>query len=186
MDRRRAAGPPRARPHHRGRRCATRVDRARAGDPARLRRALPRARRRAQGRPRVHGRPVPRHPRCRRDLDFMGVSSYGGDARSSGVVRLTADLSLSIEGRDVIIVEDIIDTGRTITYLRRNLATRHPRSLALCVLLDKVGPPGGGGRRRLRRLRDPGRVRGGLRPRLRRATTGICRTSPSSIRAPLA
>ena len=54
------------------------------------------------------------------------------------VVRLTADLSLSIEGRDVIIVEDVIDSGRTISYLRRNLATRHPRSLALCVLLDKV------------------------------------------------
>ena len=71
-------------------------------------------------------------------LDFMSVSSYGSDTRSSGVVRLTADLSLSIEGRDVIVVEDIIDTGRTISYLRRNLATRHPRTLALCVLLDKV------------------------------------------------
>src|SRR5437899_2311662 len=71
-------------------------------------------------------------------LDFMSVSSYGGGTRSSGVVSLTADLSVSIEGRDVIIVEDIIDTGRTISYLRRNLATRHPRSLALCVLLDKV------------------------------------------------
>ena len=71
-------------------------------------------------------------------LDFMSVSSYGTDTRSSGVVRLTADLSLSIEGRDVIIVEDIIDTGRTISYLRRNLATRHPRTLALCVLLDKI------------------------------------------------
>ena len=71
-------------------------------------------------------------------LDFMGVSSYGAGTRSSGVVRLTADLSVSIEGRDVIIVEDIIDSGRTISYLRRNLATRHPRSLALCVLLDKV------------------------------------------------
>ncbi len=71
-------------------------------------------------------------------LDFMSVSSYGSGTRSSGVVRLTADLSMSIEGRDVIIVEDIIDTGRTISYLRRNLATRHPKSLALCVLLDKV------------------------------------------------
>jgi hypoxanthine phosphoribosyltransferase len=71
-------------------------------------------------------------------LDFMSVSSYGSDSRSSGVVRLTADLSVSIEGRDVIIVEDIIDTGRTISYLRRNLATRHPKSLALCVFLDKV------------------------------------------------
>ncbi len=71
-------------------------------------------------------------------FDFMGVSSYGSGARSSGVVRLTSDLSVSIEGRDVIIVEDIVDSGRTIHYLRRNLATRHPRSLALCVLLDKV------------------------------------------------
>jgi hypoxanthine phosphoribosyltransferase len=71
-------------------------------------------------------------------LDFMSVSSYGAGARSSGVVRLISDLSMSIEGRDVIIVEDIIDSGRTISYLRRNLATRHPRSLALCALLDKV------------------------------------------------
>ena len=71
-------------------------------------------------------------------MDFMAVSSYGSGTRSSGVVRLTADLSLSIEGRDVIIVEDVIDSGRTISYLRRNLATRHPRSLSLCVLLDKV------------------------------------------------
>lgn len=71
-------------------------------------------------------------------FDFMGVSSYGSRSQTSGVVRLTSDLSVSIEGRDVIIVEDIIDTGRTIHYLRRNLATRHPRSLALCVLLDKV------------------------------------------------
>ena len=71
-------------------------------------------------------------------MDFMAVSSYGAGTKSSGVVRLTADLSISIEGRDVIIVEDVIDSGRTISYLRRNLATRHPRSLALCVLLDKV------------------------------------------------
>ncbi len=87
-------------------------------------------------------------------FEFMGVSSYGSRARTSGVVRLTSDLSVSIEGRDVIIVEDIIDTGRTIHYLRRNLATRHPRSLALCVLLDKVAR-----RERLRR---------GLRARPRR------------------
>ena len=72
------------------------------------------------------------------EMDWMAVSSYGSGTRSSGVVRLTADLSISIEGRDVIIVEDVIDSGRTISYLRRNLATRHPRSLALCGLLDKV------------------------------------------------
>ena len=71
-------------------------------------------------------------------MDFMGVSSYGAGTRSSGSVRLTADLSVSIEGRDVVIVEDIVDSGWTLDYLRRNLETRHPRSLQLCALLDKV------------------------------------------------
>lgn len=71
-------------------------------------------------------------------IDFMAVSSYGPATRSSGAVRLTADLSMSIEGRDVILVEDIVDSGRTIHYLRRNLETRHPRSLEVCTLLDKV------------------------------------------------
>jgi hypoxanthine phosphoribosyltransferase len=71
-------------------------------------------------------------------LDFIGVSSYGPATRSSGAVRLTADLALSIEGRDVILVEDIVDSGRTLAYLRRNLGTRRPRSLAACTLLDKV------------------------------------------------
>ena len=71
-------------------------------------------------------------------MDFMGVSSYGAGARSSGSVRVTADLSVSIEGRDVVIVEDIVDSGWTLDYLRRNLETRHPRSLRVCALLDKV------------------------------------------------
>ncbi len=71
-------------------------------------------------------------------IDFMAVSSYGPATRSSGAVRLTADLSMSIEGRDVILVEDIVDSGRTIHYLRRNLETRHPRSLEVCTLLDKI------------------------------------------------
>ena len=71
-------------------------------------------------------------------MDFMGVSSYGAGARSSGAVRLTADLSVSIEGRHVVIVEDIVDSGWTLDYLRRNLETRHPRSLRVCALLDKV------------------------------------------------
>ena len=71
-------------------------------------------------------------------IDFMGVGSYGSEARSSGIVRLTSDLSLSIEGRDVVIVEDIVDSGRTLDYLRQNFATRRPRSVAVCVLLDKI------------------------------------------------
>jgi len=70
--------------------------------------------------------------------DFMGVSSYGAASRSSGIVKITGDLSTSIEGRDVLIVEDIIDTGRTISYLKRNLETRHPQSLRICTLLDKI------------------------------------------------
>ncbi|MGH7264595.1 MAG: hypoxanthine phosphoribosyltransferase [Candidatus Rokuibacteriota bacterium] len=70
--------------------------------------------------------------------EFMAVSSYGAGVRSSGVVKITADLTVSIEGRHVMIVEDIIDTGRTIAYLRRNLQTRQPRSLRVCALLDKI------------------------------------------------
>lgn len=71
-------------------------------------------------------------------VDFMSVASYGSGSRSSGAVRMVADLSTSIEGRDVIIVEDIIDSGRTLDYLQRNLATRHPRRLEICTLLDKM------------------------------------------------
>lgn len=71
------------------------------------------------------------------ECDFIAVSSYGESTRSSGIVRLTKDLSASIEGRDVLVVEDIVDTGRTLAYLLRNLQTRQPRSLRVCTLLDK-------------------------------------------------
>jgi len=69
--------------------------------------------------------------------DFIGVASYAG-GKSSGQVRIVSDLSMSIEGRHVVIVEDIIDTGLTLTYLKRTLEARHPRSLRVCVLVDKV------------------------------------------------
>jgi hypoxanthine phosphoribosyltransferase len=69
--------------------------------------------------------------------DFIGVASYAG-GKSSGQVRIVSDLSMSIEGRNVVIVEDIIDTGLTLTYLKRTLEARHPRSLRVCVLVDKV------------------------------------------------
>jgi hypoxanthine phosphoribosyltransferase len=72
------------------------------------------------------------------ECDFIAVSSYGPSTRSSGIVKLTQDLSASVEGRDVLVVEDIVDTGRTLDYLRRNLLTRHPRSLRICTLLDKA------------------------------------------------
>ena len=69
-------------------------------------------------------------------VDFMAISSYGDGGRS-GVVRILKDLSEAIEGEDVILVEDIIDTGLTVTYLLTNLRARKPRSLEVCALLDK-------------------------------------------------
>lgn len=70
-------------------------------------------------------------------LEFMAVSSYGNSASSSGVVRILKDLDRDIEGRDVVIVEDIIDSGLTLSWLIRNLQGRHPRSLEVVTLLRK-------------------------------------------------
>jgi hypoxanthine phosphoribosyltransferase len=71
------------------------------------------------------------------EIDFMAVSSYGSETDSSGVVRILKDLDSSIEGRDALIVEDIIDSGLTLQYLLRNLNARNPRSLEVCALLTK-------------------------------------------------
>lgn len=71
------------------------------------------------------------------ELEFMCVSSYGADTKSSGIVKIVKDLDVSIEGKNVIVVEDIIDSGRTLSYLLENLKTRNPKSLKLCTLLDK-------------------------------------------------
>ncbi len=71
------------------------------------------------------------------DLDFMAISSYGDATESSGVVRILKDLDAPIEGKHVLVVEDIIDTGLTIRYLVENLRRRGPASLAICTLLDK-------------------------------------------------
>ncbi|GFP28652.1 hypoxanthine phosphoribosyltransferase, partial [Candidatus Hakubella thermalkaliphila] len=70
-------------------------------------------------------------------IDFMDISSYGISEGSSGVVRITKDLEDNIEGKDVLIVEDIIDTGLTLRYLLRNLRAREPGSLEVCTLLDR-------------------------------------------------
>ena len=70
-------------------------------------------------------------------IDFMSISAYGIGDTSTGVVRITKDLDESIEGRDVLIVEDIIDTGLTISYLLRNLKSRFPKSLEICTLLNR-------------------------------------------------
>lgn len=70
-------------------------------------------------------------------IDFMSVSSYGGETTSSGIVRIVKDLDTPIEGKHVLIAEDIIDTGRTLAYLMEHLWQRKPKSLKLCTLLDK-------------------------------------------------
>lgn len=70
-------------------------------------------------------------------MDFMAVSSYGSSTKSTGVVRILKDLDQEIEGKDVLIVEDIVDTGLTLNYLVENLMTRRPRSLKICCCLDK-------------------------------------------------
>lgn len=69
--------------------------------------------------------------------DFLGLSSYGHRTSTSGVVQITSDLSAPIEGRDVLVIEDIIDTGLTMRYLLENLHTRKPKSLKICTLLHK-------------------------------------------------
>lgn len=70
-------------------------------------------------------------------IDFMQVSSYGAETKSSGVVRLSKDLDEPLQGKNVIIVEDIIDSGRTLNHLVNLLGQRHPKSMAICTLLDK-------------------------------------------------
>lgn len=81
-----------------------------------------------------------RHLTVDHEIDFMSVSSYNGTTASSGAVRILADLSINIENKDVIIVEDIVDTGLTLDYIRHILLARHPRSLRICTLLDKKVP----------------------------------------------
>lgn len=73
------------------------------------------------------------------ELDFMAVSSYGTSTKTSGVVRIVKDLDIDLGNRDVIIVEDIVDSGLTLNYLRKNLAVRNPASLEVCSLLLKEG-----------------------------------------------
>ncbi len=73
------------------------------------------------------------------ELDFMAVSSYGSSTKSSGVVRILKDLDEQIEGRHVLVVEDILDTGLTLKYLLKNLASRKPASLEVVTLLNKEG-----------------------------------------------
>jgi hypoxanthine phosphoribosyltransferase len=78
-----------------------------------------------------------RHLTVTCEVDFMAISSYGAATDSSGVVRILKDLDINIAGRDVLVVEDIIDSGLTLSYLMRNLEAREPASLEICALLTK-------------------------------------------------
>ena len=104
---------------------------------------------------------------CHMEMDFMSISSYGNGRKTSGIVRIAKDMDTDITGRHVLIVEDIMDSGLTLSYLTKILWERKPASLKIACLLDKPS-------RRMRhhtgllRLRHPQRVRVGLRPRLRR------------------
>jgi hypoxanthine phosphoribosyltransferase len=79
-----------------------------------------------------------RHIKLPLSVDFMAISSYGMETKSSGVVRILKDLDASVEGRHVLVVEDIVDSGLTLKYLEENLRSRRPASLAICALLDKA------------------------------------------------
>jgi hypoxanthine phosphoribosyltransferase len=72
------------------------------------------------------------------EVDFMAVSSYGNSTRTSGVVRIVKDLDIDLAGRDVLVVEDVVDSGLTLSYLRRNLLARNPASLEVCALLARA------------------------------------------------
>src|SRR6188472_3767254 len=76
------------------------------------------------------------------EIDFMAVASYGSSTKTSGIVRIVKDLDIDIAGRDVLIVEDIVDSGLTLRWLRRNLEARSPASLDVCALLVKEGLQG--------------------------------------------
>lgn len=71
------------------------------------------------------------------EIDFMSISSYGSGTESSGVVKIVKDLDINLEGKDILIVEDILDSGKTLFHLRELLSARNPRSFKICTLLDK-------------------------------------------------
>ncbi len=110
-----------------------------------------------------------RHLTVPHEFDFMAVSSYGSATQTSGVVRILKDLDREIQGRDVLIVEDIIDSGLTLNYLLKNLRSRRPATLEVCALLYKPEQLKADIEVKIRRLRHPERVRGRVRAGLRRA-----------------
>ncbi len=118
------------------------------------------------------------------EFDFMAVSSYGAATKTSGVVRILKDLDHDLEGLDVLLVEDIVDSGLTLKYLLKNLAARKPASLEVAALLRKTGLQKVPLDLQLRGLRHPAGVRGRLRPRLRRAVPEPSLRGDAEARAP--
>ena len=114
------------------------------------------------------------------EMEFMAVSSYGRSTDSSGVVRILKDLDIDIEGRHVLIVEDIIDSGFTLQYLTNNLGSRNPAQSGSGHSAQQTQQAQSRVGMSVYRLRDTRRVRGRLRARLRRGSTGICPSSGSS------
>ena len=110
-----------------------------------------------------------RHMAGHVSLDFMAVSSYAKGTTSSGEVRLLKDLDTALDGRNVVIVEDIVDTGLTLTYLQDILRARNPQVAAHRVPAEQAVAPQGRRQGRIHRLHDRGPLRRRLRPRLRRA-----------------
>ena len=111
------------------------------------------------------------------EVDFMAVSSYGSATKTSGVVRIVKDLDVELRDRHVLIVEDIVDSGLTLRYLRRNLDVREPASRRGVRAAREGGPPAGRDAARLRRVPHPARLRRRVRPRRRPSATA---TSPTS------
>ena len=105
------------------------------------------------------------------EFDFMAVSSYGSATRTSGVVRIMKDLDLDLTDRHVLIVEDIVDSGLTLAYLRKNLRARNPASLEVCALLVKEGLQKTDPDLKYVGFTIPEPVRDRLRPRRRRAVS---------------
>ncbi len=103
------------------------------------------------------------------EFDFMAVSSYGSATRTSGVVRIVKDLDIDLTGRHVLIVEDIVDSGLTLSYLRKNLSRAGPASLEVCALLVKEGLQRDDPDLRYTGFPHPARLRRRLRPRRGRA-----------------
>ena len=114
------------------------------------------------------------------EVDFMAISSYGDSTDTSGIVRILKDLDINIEGRDVLVVEDIIDSGLTLSYLMRNLESREPAIARGLRAADQAVAPRDRRSGALRRLRDPEQASWSATASTSPSATGTCRTSAYS------